>query len=865
MKNINFYRREKSNSHFKAHRETFFIFLMFCMTIFNVNLALAVTQQDLISYHSFDQSSTSTVLNNVSGSGTTLEVTNSDWAWVPGKLGNSINITGNSGGVVRLNFTDLTDYQVGSNDFTMNFWFRANADGGANDDPELWIIRNPSISVPDPLRIQNIGTSNNFRWGDTINPGNYVNNRVWKMATAIKNGSSCSLYLNGTLTHVDDCTGEDWSTIAHINFGNDLINPDFEGSIAFDEAGFWMRALDQGDIDDLWNNGNAIDYADIEETVKLNLISPANNTDISTNGTNFHVSGTVTPDFNLTNITYFVWDDSGLFNETTVTNYTNNQTFSNTLFIDSFIQGDYEWGSEICYENSTFNDCLTSVNNSFSVEDVSVVSEEYESPIIEGSLNTFSLNVSTFEGFRITTIDLIYNETLYNTNLNEYKDNFYRSTVSLDTPLVSTNENVNFFWNITLDNGEFRNTSVNTQTITNLIIDDCSSGTEVLFNYTLYDEDTKNFLDGTSENTSISLDLNFYKTDGTIIPSINFSQEYDEVNPALVCANSDLGNSEFRIFSVAEYSSTNRFSEFYNIQNYLLTSSTDEVNISLYNLNSSRGEAFNIIYKGEDFVPSENTVVQIQRKYIADGIFRTVEVPSTGGDGIAVGHLIPNDVIYNLVFIQNGTVLDTFSNIVAKCQNPSISECQINLNAFISGDNLFDLINEDDFFSSLSFNRDTMTVSSVFGITSSVPGEVILNVTQFDNRGNINVCSDSLTSTTGTLSCVVPQTYDNTTVRAIITLNGDIRREGFINLNPTPQEQYGGILIFVSLTVVLFLLGLVAVSDSPAITGFGLILGVVVLGGLNLIYSDSWIGQGATVLFFIVAIIVIVVKAGARR
>ncbi len=54
-------------------------------------------------------------------------------------------------------------------------------------------------------------------------------------------------------------------------------------------------------------------------------------------------------------------------------------------------------------------------------------------------------------------------------------------------------------------------------------------------------------------------------------------------------------------------------------------------------------------------------------------------------------------------------------------------------------------------------------------------------------------------------------------------------------------------------------------SDNPMISGIFLILGVFLLVGLNLVYSTSWIGVGATILWFVVAVLIIIIKGGSRR
>jgi len=92
---------------------------------------------------------------------------------------------------------------------------------------------------------------------------------------------------------------------------------------------------------------------------------------------------------------------------------------------------------------------------------------------------------------------------------------------------------------------------------------------------------------------------------------------------------SPLNSSVYRVDGVIQYDSVNRFQEFYNFQNYILNNATDNFTVGLYNLNDSNGEEFTITYKDANFVPVSNALVNIQRKYIDEGLFKTIEIPKT--------------------------------------------------------------------------------------------------------------------------------------------------------------------------------------------------------------------------------------------
>ena len=118
-----------------------------------------------------------------------------------------------------------------------------------------------------------------------------------------------------------------------------------------------------------------------------------------------------------------------------------------------------------------------------------------------------------------------------------------------------------------MDDATEINTTAQSQTVNNFGVDDCSSFTNVLFNFTLKDETSQNFLDGNIFNTSIKVDLIFSDTT-TETSVVNFSQSFQEINSARICSESVLGNSKFRTDAVVEYKALNKFLEYYNIQNF---------------------------------------------------------------------------------------------------------------------------------------------------------------------------------------------------------------------------------------------------------------------------------------------------------
>ena len=154
-------------------------------------------------------------------------------------------------------------------------------------------------------------------------------------------------------------------------------------------------------------------------------------------------------------------------------------------------------------------------------------------------------------------------------------------------------------------------------------------------------------------------------------------------------------------------------------------------------------------------------------------------------------------------------------------------------------------------------------MSSIYSIRSGTAGTVTLNVTLFDAFGSTPVCDNSLTASSGTLSCTVPGSFGNSTILARLYYNGEYIGEKIVHLGPQGSQIYGQNIAFISIIAILSLIGITLVG-SPIIALFGLLISLIILIGLNVVVSGGIIGAGATILWFVIAIVIIIIK-GANR
>ena len=520
---------------------------------------------------------------------------------------------------------------------------------------------------------------------------------------------------------------------------------------------------------------------------------------------------------------------------------------------------DYNINNITYWANDTFGNTNLLYNSwSYRLLETNYV---YISPVTEGSSNYF-YGTFTTNGSVITLAKLNYNGTNYTSSISSSGDTYNISKI-FTAPQVATDTNLSFYWTITNNEGFTYFTSDLNQTVINFGIDNCSSYSYPIYNFTQYDEETQVEINESTTYINATINLQLYVF-GTTTQVVNYSTSFNGVNPYSICLENNLsGGGQYNIDLELQYDAEGYAPEFYHIQNDTISSADINTNlISLYDLNDSDSQVFELLVRDTAYLPLSNALVYVDRKYIEEGVFKTVEIPLTDNTGKTIAHLVPEDVIYNFRIVKNGVTITTFNNVIAVCQTPTIDDCTIDFNAFASGLIVPDYEEGADFNYTLGFDDTTRVISSVFTIPSNTAATVILNVTKTDALGT-SVCTDTLTSSSGTLSCIVPASIGNSTVLAKLTKDGNFQAQGTLKLDQTPSDIYGGILVFLGMFLMVTLIG-AGISDNPVFTIIFFMVGVIALFALNLVVNNGFIGGTATILWLIIAIILVLIK-GARR
>lgn len=575
----------------------------------------------------------------------------------------------------------------------------------------------------------------------------------------------------------------------------------------------------------------------------------------------FNTSAKSGAGFNFTNATIKVYNSEGtLVNETSkvvVGNFENSTNFN----ISNLELSSLTWNVLWCVDDLTEVVCDYADNNKTLNYGININSETFNAKTTEGATETFSINFTKLSSIQVSAMNLIYNGTPnsfpYSTN-----ENIVISEGSVVIPIKTVDTNVSFYWNILFDNGGIINTTANNQEILVINIDDCSVFTNLIYNFTQYDEQNKTPL---TTNNTMEVQFNLYDT-AKSLNLVNFSQKFFGENPAQICLEDELLTTiNYSSYVVVKYyansttvsTATPTYStEYHNILNETIGNTTVPKNVALYDLKEDDTTSFRLTFRDESYVIAPNILIQIHRQYVEDNDFKIVEIPLTDSSGQAILNLVRNKIIYNFIMVNEAReVIATFNQVTAFCQDFTIGECTIILSAESIGEEVYDY-NEEFGISITEPTYDNLTqlISMNFITDDLLPKTVRMEVVRNNDFGNRSVCSNSLTASSGTISCGGTSITDNDQFLFIQTsVDESLAKQDTINLNE--DDLSFGIVTgsFYAFLIILILICLFMDDKNVLVISLG--IGWVIIISLGLI-SGRLIGVLSAGIWILITLII---------
>lgn len=594
-------------------------------------------------------------------------------------------------------------------------------------------------------------------------------------------------------------------------------------------------------------------YTINNKSMNITLITPTNNEYILPGSVINFSTRYNTSNMELRNATLYI---DGVSNATINLNGTTNST--NILINESHLgAGNHTWNMLV---HDTDGNSLYSDTSIFFIYPFILNGYIYNAFTISGAYETFKLNITPISTFDLTQSSFYYNNTYYPTTVTEEGNNRIISS-SLIVPFNGSTTNKSFFWGLTLSNTSSTfsfNTTYLNQTIVPISIDDCSAYSKVIANFSFFDEDARTAMLPNDYNNSLIIDAQIKTLAGSVISNATFNRT--SFKSVALCVDA-LANASAYLDVTAQYTTITPDTyviEYYNIQRFNLTTTSIPGNISLYPLLITSSQEFLITVKDENFMPLDDAVIEIKRRYVSPSEPITVEAPKTDSQGNAIGHFVLNDYQYDFVIKKDGIVRYTFTNMQPFCSNIATGDCRFTLKIPATGGRVSDGGQEITY--DIGYTPATRFLlipwESTDGTTSH---DIVLTLLRTNGTVFYTATQSGISNS---FSYTIPATIGNGTIIIRLTENDVVYYSAPIVLGKTTSSYrlltiIGAALLVVSLPFMAIMAGVI-----PMMIAF--IGGLVIAVSIGLLGSGGPIGPTSAIIWFIIAAIIIVARMAKR-
>jgi len=598
----------------------------------------------------------------------------------------------------------------------------------------------------------------------------------------------------------------------------------------------WTGALDHNNIT-YTTRAYAIVNVEFEAKPppKIDLISPANNSVLSVTGTNFTANYSFS-DYNLTNATYYIWNSTGIFNNSVVVDISGTEN-STTEYIDGFVLGDYEWNVLVCYRNDTYSNCSFADSNFTFTVGAALIDLTYNNKTYETSSETFIAEFDILEGAEISLAQLVYNGTNYTiSNLTYPNATHLILTKIIDIPLNPNpfqNTTNNFFFRFTYAGNQIQETSTYNQEIGFINLQKCNSTySTTTLNFTYRDEFDNSEINANENSTSMEATFHYWLGYGSVYKNYSFqnlSMSDSQVKFCLYPSHITLKTDMDMDYEATDYSPRQ-----YYFRNATLTNQTREIPLILL-LTEYSVKFFVTLKQGTDFF--SDGIVTISKYFTGEGEYRTIGMRKSDDKGEFIEYF-DLDKNYKFSVVKDGVSYGTIEKWIT-CQE---APCTLTLNLEdISADiwqGYYDYFATNVAYN-LTYDDDTKLVTFTFNDLTGLAQYFRLEVLQTKyNETSAVICNQTLYTTAGTLTCNLTGYEGQFTAKAYVSRSPEKFVDYFNFAISTIKETLGltGILVTLFLIITIALAGVWNPAVGIALLVFSILM-MSILGFTALSYT----------------------------
>ena len=558
-----------------------------------------------------------------------------------------------------------------------------------------------------------------------------------------------------------------------------------------------------------------LNYTTADDEITLN--SPADVfTEFPDTNISFNVTLTSIPT-QLVNVSLYI---DGVLNQTeTITGSTNT-----TIFQQSFSYGEYAWRALGCDSDNT---CLWSDNRTFTIQDVKINSQTYNSTAIETTNQGFISNITYNSDDWSSIVGILtYNYTNYTGTESGSGDNL-AFTQTLTVPSVTADVNLPFYWTFARTNATgifYTLTNPINQTIqdvTDIVVTSstCSAGYFEAINYTFA---------RANNLTSLNMDVSYNFKYGIGDPEAkSIFGSISNKSVLRVCINNSFSNYLLG-YGELDYSYSGYIDRrFYMFEGFALSNSTTQA-YTLYTLETGASTSFIFEIQDNSLDPLPGTYLNLWRWYPELDEYKVVEAAITDQDGLTVMKVEPEDVDYKVgVYYPNGSLLYLTDAARMACL---IDPCTYTILVPETRTNYFIV---QGIQHSLSWDETNTRFVFTWSDPSQTTTSMRLYVYKDAGFQNIEVCNSTSASYSGTLTCSIGNLTGNFFAEAYRSASPEQSFASLWNTTRTTVQSSFGLFLGFLLALVAGLIGVF----SPVVAIVMLLVGlipVVIFGSINM-------------------------------
>ena len=375
----------------------------------------------------------------------------------------------------------------------------------------------------------------------------------------------------------------------------------------------------------------------------------------------------------------------------------------------------------------------------------------YNTPTFPGILESYNLTLNYSQaGNPNADVNITWNSTESDCTLVESVGDIHTWEFTQTIPEVTAYQAVSFHFNASGMNETCNFTATYTQEIYPISIDGCENNTQVVLNTSYYDEVN------VTEQLNMTLEANFgIDSIAGVDSDVSFNFSFD---PALYhdfCIPSGYNESviagvELFYYDVPPDEVQGYAPRYYYLINHDL--GVDQVNLSLYSLNTSLAQRFELILYADDYSSLPQHYIQTLRYYVDEMAYRIVEVSRTDDESETLNSMQLDDPYYEFIIIDpDGTVLYTTNPSRMYC---TVLPCQKNVFIVDDSDNYRYHERYPDVAYNLTFNASGTDLVSFTYVDPT--GQTEFGRLYVYERGIINdttICNTTTAAASATILC----------------------------------------------------------------------------------------------------------------